>query len=331
MTRIHRRHCLHLAAAACLAVAAPGLRAQAHAPYPDRPIKLVVPYGPGGSPDVLARLLGQQLSTTLRQPVVVENRPGANGAVAAQAVARAPVDGYTLLVADTGHLAINPALYPKLPYDPERDFVPIGLATWTPFFLVVNSAKVPATHWRELVALAQAQPGRLSYGSSGNGSPHHLATEVLKADARIDLLHVPFKGVAESVPALLGGQIDLMLVALPSVASAIESGKLRVIAVSSAQRSSLMPQVPTLSELGVAGYDMVSRIGLLAPAGTPPERVATVQAAMVQSLRAPELFNRFSGLGMEVIGGTSAEYAQQIHSDLPRFQQLVKKASLKVD
>jgi tripartite-type tricarboxylate transporter receptor subunit TctC len=330
MIHLQRRQWLRLCAAGAVSSAV-GLHAQPAAGFPERAIKLVVPYGPAGGPDVLARLLGQQLTTALGQPVVVENRPGGNGVVAAQQVARSANDGYTLLVADTGHMAINPALYPNLPYDPERDFVPISLAAQTPFFLVANSAKVSATNLRELVALAQAKPGTLNYGSSGNGSPHHLATEIMKAELRIDMVHVPFKGVAASVPALLGGEIDLMFVALPSVAAAVESGKLRVLGVSTPQRTPFMPAVPTIAEQGVPGFDMGSRMGLLAPAGTPADRVARLEKAVVQLLRAPELSSRFAGIGMEAVASSGAAYAQQLRSDRVRYQQLVQRVGLKVD
>lgn len=299
--------------------------------FPSRPIHLVVPYGPGGSPDVLARLLGKSLSSLLQQPVVIENKPGGNGIIAAQSVAKASNDGYTLFIADTGHLAINPALYPKLPYDPKRDFAPIALTTWTPFFLVVNKEKLAVSSVQELLVIARKRPGELSYGSSGNGSPHHLSMEALKVAAGIDIQHVPFKGVAESVPALLGGQIDMMFVALPSVAAAIQAGKLKVLAVSSAQRSALMPEIPTLSESGVTGFDMGSKIGILAPAGTPANRVMRLNEAILQALKSPDLAQRFPSLGMEVIGSSPAEYATLIEAERQRLQQVVQHTGMKID
>ncbi len=307
------------------------VHAQPATTFPDKPIRLVVPYGPGGSPDVLARLLGQNLAIALKQPVVIDNKPGANGIIAAQLVAKAPNDGYTLLVADTGHLAVNPALYANLPYDPERDFTPVSLATWTPFFLVVNTSKISATTLQQLLALAKAEPGKLTYGSSGNGSPHHVTTEVFKSEAGVNIQHIPFKGVAESVPALLGGQIDMMFVALPSVAANIQSGKLRALAVSSEQRSSLMPSVPTVAESGLPGFALVSNIGVLAPAGTSRERIALLNAAIVQSLKSPELAQKFPSLGMELVGSTPADYAAMIKADKPRFQRIVQKIGMKID
>lgn len=326
---IHRRSAL---LATMAFISTPLLFAQtAVSAFPNRPIHLVVPYGPGGSPDVLARLLGKSLSSLLQQPVIIDNKPGGNGIIAAQAVAKASNDGYTLFIADTGHLAINPALHPKLPYDPKRDFTPISLTTWTPFFLVINKDKISANSVQELLVIARRHPGELSYGSSGNGSPHHLSMEALKVATGIDIQHVPFKGVAESVPALLSGQIDMMFVALPSVAGAIQAGKLKVLAVSSAQRSALMPEIPTLSESGLTGFDMGSKIGILAPAGTPGNVINRLNESILQALRSPDLAQRFPSLGMEVIGSSPAEYASVIEVERQQLQQVVQRTGMKID
>ncbi|MES2360790.1 MAG: tripartite tricarboxylate transporter substrate binding protein [Pseudomonadota bacterium] len=320
--------CALLLASACGLVS--GSHAQTAAPYPDKPIHIVVPYGAGGGPDVLARVVGQQIAASLKQAVVIDNKPGANGIIAAQMVAKAANDGYTLFVADTGHLAINPALYSKLPYDPVSDFATISLATLTPLFLLVNS-KLPVTNFAQFLEYARKNSGKMSYGSSGNGSPHHLAMELFKSMARLDIAHIPYKGVAESVPALLGGQIDVMFAALPSVASSIQAGRLRVLAVSTSQRSSLMPEVPTVAEAGLAGYEMVSRIGFLAPAGTPKDRLDRLNADINQALINPEIARKLPSLGMELIGSSPQAYAEVIRSDKAKFQKIVSTIGIKID
>ncbi len=324
------RRMLMIAAASVAALMSLQSHAQTASTYPDKPIRLIVPYGAGGSPDVLARVIGQQIALGLNQAIVVENKPGANGSIALQYVAKAANDGYTITVADTGHLAINPALYPKLAYDPIADFVPITMATWTPLFLVV-SANLPVRTLPQLLDYAKKNPGKLSYGSSGNGSPHHLATELFKSMAQIDIAHIPYKGVAESVPAILGGQIDVMFVALSSVASSIQAGKLRVIAVSSAQRSALMPDVPTVAEAGVPGYEMISRIGFLAPAGTPKDRIDRLHDEITKALANPDIVRKLPSMGMEAIASTPQAYADAIRSDKAKFQKIVSSVGIKVD
>jgi tripartite-type tricarboxylate transporter receptor subunit TctC len=319
-----------LALVGYMATAAETALAQDSTPYPDRPLHFIVPFTPGGGPDVLARIVAQQITSSTGKIVVVDNRPGANGAIAAQAVAGSPADGYTVLIADTGHLAINPALYKKLPYDPVADFAPVSLATWTPFFLVVNPA-LPVKTLSELLEYAKQNPSKLSYGSSGNGSPHHLTMELFKSMAHVQIAHIPYKGVAESVPALLGDQIDMMFVALPSVGTAVEAGKLRVLAVSSSERSSLMPSVPTVSEAGVPGFDMVSRIGFLMPVRTPSERVAWLNSQIIKALSNPDIAKKMPAMGMEIIGSTPQDYARAISADLPKFRKIVAATGIRVD
>ncbi len=325
----NRRQLIAGAAMATLGIHIPKAFAQADG-YPDRAIKMVVPYGPAGSPDVLARLLGQKLSVAMGQPFVIDNKPGANGQIGVQVAVKSPADGYTLLVADTGHLAINPALYPKIQYDVLTAFAPISMVTKTPLFLVANAA-VPANNVTELLALAKKSPGKLTCGSSGNGSPHHLALALFNSMAGVEITHVPYKGVAESVPAIVGGQIDLMFVALPSVAALIQSGKLKILAVGALERSSFMPSVPTVAESGVPGYEMSSRIGLLAPAGTPKARVERLHAEVLKVLADPDTVQRMPALGMEIIGNSPQEYSDAIRTDKEKFQKIVSTVGIRID
>lgn len=291
--------------------------------YPQRPVKLIVPFSPGGLSDTLARLLAQPLSVALGQQVLVENRPGAGGIVATELVAKSPADGYTLLLADPQHLAINPALHSKLPYDAIRDFEPITLAAYGPLFLAVHSA-VAANNFAEFTALAKARPGKLSYGSAGSGSIHHLSMESLKAAAGLDIVHVPFKGAAQAMPALVGAQVDVVFAAYPSLAPQVKAGKVRILAVSTGKRTRLAPEVPTLAELGVRGYDFAGQIGLVAPAGTPREVIARLHGEIVKALRQPELIERMTALGIDPVGNTPEDYARLIRTDLEKFARAVK-------
>ncbi len=242
----------------------------AHAQYPARPIKIVVPYAAGGLPDTMTRAVTPKLGEALGQAVVVENMGGAGGISGVTEVARSSADGYTLLVADVGQIAINPHLFSKLPYAPLKDLAPVSLIGTSPLYLVAHPS-VPANSLQQLVAYAKAHPGKLNYGSSGIGSIHHLATEALKAGFGIDIVHVPYKGTGQSVPALLGGQVALLYSALPSIAGHLKDGKVKILAISSAKRSAQTPEVPTVAESGIPGYDYVAEIGMLAPAGTPRE------------------------------------------------------------
>ena len=236
----------------------------------------MVPYGAGGSPDVIARVLGQRLAENLGQQVVVDNRPGAGGIIAAEIVAKSPADGYTLFIADTGHVAINPSLYPKLPYDPLRDFTPVTLAVSTPLFLAANAA-LQIESVKQFIDYAKAKPGVL-YGSSGNGSSHHLGMELFRLLTGVSMTHVPYKGVAQSVPAVITGDVAVIFAALPSLAPHVKTGKIRLIAVGTAKRTPIMPDVPTVAESGAPGFEIDADIGFLAPTGTPREVVAKLNA-----------------------------------------------------
>src|SRR2546423_9309278 len=255
---------IHLIAA--LAVAA---SAQAQN-YPARAIKIIVPYAPGGLPDTMTRLVGGKLAEPLGQAIVVENMGGAGGINGVAEVVKATPDGYTLLVADVGQVAINPHLFSKLPYAPLKDLAAVSLIGTSPLYLVAHPS-VPANSLKELVALAKSQPGKLNYGSSGIGSIHHLASEALKAGFGIDIVHVPYKGTGQSVPALLGGQVSLLYSALPSIAGHLKDGKVKMLAISTLKRSQQTPDVPTVAESGIPGYDVVAETGRLPPAGRPAE------------------------------------------------------------
>lgn len=297
--------------------------------FPSRPIRFVVPFGTGGSPDVIARVIGKKLGENLGQQVLVDNRPGASGIIAAELVAKAAADGHTLFVCSIHHLAINPALFPKLPYDPIRDFAPVTLAVTTPLFLTAGAA-LPVASVMELVGYAKSNPG-LPFGSSGNGSQHHLGMELFKLLTGVDLTHIPYKGVAQSVPAILSGDIALMLVALPSVLPHVRTGKVRLLAVAEAKRSLLMPDVPTIAESGVPGYEISPEIGFVAPAGTPKDVIAKLNREIVRVLKTPEIVQQLVPLGIDPVGSTPEHYADAIRRNMEKYAKLVKISGARVD
>ena len=316
-----------LAVLAALAVAAP-LGAQEA--YPTKPIRWVVPYAAGGLPDTIARIVAQKASESLGQPVTIENRGGAGGIPGTEAVARAAPDGYTFLVADVGQVAINPHLYAKLSYDPAKDLAPVGLIATANLFLVANQA-VPVKDFAELVALARAKPGVLNYGSSGVGSIHHLSTESLKAALGLAIVHIPYKGTGQSIPALVSGDVALAYSAMPSIAAHVKAGRVKVLAVSTAKRSPSAPDVPTVAELGVPGYDFAPEIGLLAPAGTPPAIVNRMSQEVAKALKSPDVAQRFAQLDIEPVGSTPAEYAARIRAANEKYAQAVKVSGARID
>ena len=315
---------LNAAVLALACLASPMAEAQT---FPQRPIRIIVPYGAGGSPDVLSRLFGQKLSESLGQPVIIDNRPGASGIIAAELAAKAPADGYTLFIADTGHLAINPALRPNLPYEPLRDFAPITLAVSVPLYLLVNNS-VPVSTVGELIALSKTRD--LLYGSAGNGSPHHLAMEFFKSLTGAKLTHVPYKGNAQMVPAVLAGDVAVLMTGLTAVRSHMEAGKLRVLAMTSGKRSPITPDVPTIAE-SVSGYEASDIIGFLAPAATPRDIVAKLNAEFVKLLAQADVRQRVAGFAMEVVGSTPEQYAEAIRDKQQRYSALAKAVGLRVD
>jgi len=313
--------------AALLALVSFGAFAQ---PYPSKPVTLIVPYAPGGLPDTVARVVGQKLSDKWGQPVVVENKPGGNGVVAAQALAARPADGYTLMVTDGSMFAINPFIYSKLPYDPQRDFTFISLTARAPLFLAVHPT-VPVSNFTEWVALVKSKPGQLSYGSSGIGSIHHLTVESIKATLGLDILHIPFKGTGQSVPAVVANQVSAVFSAFPSLAGFAKEGKLKLIAVNSEQRSSLAPELATIAETSIPGFDFAPTIGFSGPAGLPAPIVAKVGADVAEVLRDPAMVERMHVLGIDPVGGGPREYAAQIAADRVRFEKAVKLAGAKAE
>jgi tripartite-type tricarboxylate transporter receptor subunit TctC len=298
--------------------------------WPSKPVRMIVPYAAGGLPDTMARILGARLGETLRQQVLVENRGGAGGIAGTEAVAKSAPDGYTLLVADVGQVAINPHLYAKLPYDALKDLGAVTLLGTTSLFLVANPS-VPAASFADLVALARAQPGKLSYGSSGIGSIHHLATEALKASLKLDIVHVPYKGMGQAVPALLGGQVSLLYSALPAIDAHVKAGKLKLLAISTPRRSAQAPDVPTVAELGVPGYDFGPEIGVLAPAGVPPALLAKISTEIAAAVRHTEVSQRYLQLGIDPVGSTPEAYAARIRAAYQRYARVVKESGAKAE
>jgi len=291
--------------------------------YPSKTVRLIAAAAPGGNPDVLARLLAAKLADAFGRPFVVENLPGAGGVVAAEQVARAPADGHTLMLGDSGALAINVALNPKLTYHPLRDFTLITALAAVPTVLVVNPS-VPATSLQDFVAQAKAK--QFAYGSAGNGSVHHLTMAVFLARSGVEMLHVPYKGGSALVAAVLAGEVQSGWSGIPNVAPHIRAGKLRVLCISTARRSASLPDVPTAIELGYPGFDIATTIGLQAPAGLPREIAARLQAAVAKALRERDLAERMANLGMEMAENGTEHYQRFVREDLERYAAAVKAA-----
>ena len=299
--------------------------------YPTRPVRMVVPYAAGGLPDTMTRIVAQRLNDAFGQQFVIDNRPGAGGIAACEIVAKSAADGYTLLIADVGQTAINPALYSKLAYDPIRDFAPVSIMGTSAQFLVAH-ASVPASTLTELIALAKARPGQIRYGSGGTGSLHHLSMEALKAALGLDLVHVPYKGTAQSVPALIGGEVSLAFSALPSLVAHIKTGRVKLLAVNTLKRSPQAPDVPTIAEItGIRDFDYPPEIGVLAPARTPRTIVNKLAAGISKAVHHPDSLQRFTPLGIDPVGNTPEAYARQIRIDIEKYAKAVKVSGARVD
>ncbi|HEX9433048.1 MAG TPA: tripartite tricarboxylate transporter substrate binding protein [Burkholderiales bacterium] len=312
--------------AALVLVACPAVWAQEA--YPSKPVRLLAGAAPGGNPDLLARMLAAKLSDSFGRPFVVEDVPGAGGVVAAEQVARAPADGHVLMLGSSSALAINIALNPKVTYHPLRDFAPITALAAVPSVLVAHPS-VPAASLAEFIALTRAKPGELAYGSAGAGSIHHLTMAAFMARADIDVVHVPYKGGSALVAGVLGGQVQSGWSGIPNVAPHIRAGKLRVYAISTAQRSAMLPDVPTVAELGFPGFDIATVIGLQAPAGTPREIVGRLQAAVAKALRERDVAERMANLGMDLMENGTEHYTRFLKDDLERYAMAVKAAGMK--
>ena len=296
--------------------------------YPIKPIRLIVPFSPGGGVDFTARIVGQKLGEAYGQPVVADNRAGAAGAIGTELAAKAAPDGYTLLLGSAGPLAILPGVSDRLPYDPVRDFAPITLVSSMPFVLVVHPS-LAVRSVQDLIALARAKPGQLNYASPGSGSTTHLATELLKALAKLDIVHVPYKGVAPAMSDLLAGQVQLMSGDLSTLMSQVKAGKLRALALTGAKRSALAPELPTIAESGVPGYEASGWFGVLAPAATPRALISRLNSAIVKGLMDIDARERLAALGGEVVVGTPAEFALRLREDLAKWGRLIKAIGLK--
>ncbi len=317
-----------LAAAAALAMlGSSSLLAQAA--YPNKPIRIVVPYAAGGSTDVLARLLGTHLSNAWGQPVVVDNRVGAGGAIGSEFVAKAPADGYTVLLAITAMIQA-PALNPKLPYDPFKDFAPISQVGYSQTLLMVPNT-LKASNMKEFVALAKAGPKGLSFASFGNGTSPHLYGELLNMRAGVGMVHVPYKGASLALTDLSSGQVDAAFVDMGSARPQLAGGKLKALAISGTQRASFLPDVPTMAESGYSGFELNGWFGLFMPAGTPPDIVRKFAAEAARIVKLPEVAERLTGLGITPLGSTPEEFATMLRTDAPKWAKIVKDANIKLD
>lgn len=327
MTFSASRRVFTLAAAGAAASTLPAFAQDA---WPAKPIRLVIPFPPGGATDILGRMVAQELNKALGVSVIAENRAGAGGNIGAEAVAKSAPDGYTLLMGTIGTQSINQSLYPKLPYDPVKDFAPVTLVATVPNVLVVNPS-VPANSVKELIALAKSKPGKLNYGSSGNGSSVHLSGELFKSMTGTFMTHIPYRGSAPAVADLLAGQLDLMFDNLPSVISHIKSGRLRALGVTSPKRSPSLPDLPTIAEAGVPGYDATSWFCLVAPAGTPQPVIGRIQQIVARALGTPEIREKLLTLGAEGVGNTPEAFGQFIRAEAAKWAMVVKVSGAKID
>ena len=298
--------------------------------FPTKPIRIVVPFPPGGPADVLARTVGDRIAAALGQPVVVDNRPGAGGNIGMELVAKAAPDGHTLALAPAGNLTVNPSLYRNVPYDVGRDFAPVTVIAAVPNVLVVNP-QVPAKDLAELIAYAKANPGKLNYSSPGPGSGAHLAGELLKSSAGIDIVHVPYSGIAPAVTAVIAGDVQLMFAGAPSALPQVAGGKLRALAVASPMRIASAPALPTLSEAGLPGFDVTSWYSIVAPAATPPAVVERLQKEIARALTSPDVKAKLTGIGAEPIANTPEEFAAMIRVETAKWSKIVKDANIKVE
>ena len=295
--------------------------------YPNKPIRFVVPYAPGGNTDILSRLIGQKLNEAWGQQVIIDNRPGAAGTVGAELVARAPADGYTLIMGSFGNIIVANSLYRNLKYDPLKDFAPVALVSLPPGMLVEHPS-VPAQNVRELIAYAKSNPGKLNYGSPGSGAWNHLFFELFNANAGVTITHVPYKGIAPAVVDLLGGHVQLAISAFPTAMPHFKAGKLRVLAVTSAKRSGLLPEVPTIAESGLPGYEAAGWFGVLAPAGTPSAVVVKLNAEINRMLELPEVKASLAADGAEPAGGTPAHMAESARMASVKWAKIVRELKL---
>ena len=313
-----------IAAALTISLSAPA------ADYPTRPVNIVVAFPPGGPSDVLARIVGKRLQEILHQPFIIENRPGAGGNIAAEQVKNAAPDGYTLLMGNNSILATNAALYKKINYDAENDFIPISLIGTQANILVVNPS-VLANSMAELIALAKANPGKLNFASSGHGAAAHLSGELFKTEAKVDIVHVAYKGAAPALQDVIAGHVQMMFATAASVVGLIRDGKVRALAVTTPKRTAVMPDIPTVDELGLKGFDATTWHGLVAPAGTPKEIIDTLHFATTEALKDAAARKMLTDLGVDLVGGTPKEFEAYIKAEIPKWTAVVKNSGAHVD
>ena len=298
--------------------------------YPTKPVSLVIAFPPGGPSDVLSRIVGKKLEQILGQPFIMDNRPGAGGNIAAEAAANAAADGHTLLMGNNSILATNAALYKKINFDPERDFAPISLVGSQANILVVNP-DVPAKTMAELIALLRANPGKFNYASSGHGAAAHLAAELFKAEAKVDIVHVPYKGAAPALTDVIAGHVQIMFATAASVVPHIQSGRVRALAVTPLKRTAVFPELATIDELGLKGFDATTWHGLVAPSKTPREIVLRLHKATVEALNDPAVRKSLVDLGVDIVGDTPEEFAAYIKAEIPKWTAIVKASGAKLD
>jgi len=313
-----------------LVAAVLALAASSAGAFPDKPVRFVIGFTPGGPSDILARALGQKLAERWGQQVVIENRPGAGGNLAAEAVAKSAPDGYTWLLGNNSILATNQSLYRKLPYDPVRDFAPVALVAVQPNILVVHP-EVPAKTVADLILLAKQSPGKLNYASSGAGAAAHLAGELFKTMAGVDIVHVPYKGAQPALTDLIAGQVQLMFATSASVIPYVKAGRLRALAVTTAQRSPSVPELPTVSEAGLAGFEATTWHGVVVPAATPAPLVQRLNDDLNSVLNEKDLRERLAGLGAEVLTGTPRDFADYIAREIPKWAKVVRDSGARAD
>jgi tripartite-type tricarboxylate transporter receptor subunit TctC len=304
------------------------LSVQAQSSYPSKPIKLIVPFAPGGTTTILARLMADRMGQALGQPMVVESKPGAGANVGMEYVAKSDPDGYTLLMGPIG-IAINPSLYPRMGFDPQKDLAPIGLYAGVPNLLVVHPS-IPAQNLKEFVTYAKANPGKLNYASNGTGTSSHLAAEMLKSAAGLEITHVPYKGGAPAMQDLIGGQVSMLFDQMPAVLPQVQAGRVRALGVSSSKRSNAAPDVPSMSEV-LPGFDMTVWFGFLAPRATPPEIIARLNAEMLRVLKDGGFQTQLNGMGVTAMPSSPDEFAQFIRAETLRWTQVVKASGARVD
>lgn len=325
----HRPYAWQLLATALLALAPLLAQAQRAGDYPNRPIRLIVAYPPGGPVDIVGRTIAQAMSESLGQQIVVDNRSGASGIVGSEVAAKSPADGYTLLLASSAH-SIHPSLYPKLPYDVSKDFVMVGSIASAPFVLVTGPA-VPAQNVQQLIAYLKSKPGELSYASPGSGSPNHLSAELMRVMTGTNVIHVPYRGAAPAETDVMGGQVVFLFDSIPSALPLVRSGRLRALAVTSAKRSSAAPDIPTMAESGLPGFETLTWYGLMAPAGTPPDIVKRLNTELNKALQTADMKERMAKLGMDPMIGPPEAFAAFFNGEAVKWAKIVKDSGAKVD